>query len=103
MGNLRPFIAADSKAENWSAAAKLLENAMLEVPGFLVGGVNSSACAHYQLADEVVGNLLDFFRSVLARFRESILTAEPDLPHAARSSRSSCTFFDHYDACAIGC
>ena len=137
MGNLRPFIAADSEAENWSAAAKLLdndrkwfqkptaavtvgnfkkdsfslalflgqsfdvvdgstktymENAVLEVPSFLLGGVTSSACAHYQLADEVVGNVLDFFRSVSARLRESILTAEPSPPRAARCSRSSCAF-----------
>lgn len=92
MGNLRPFIAADSEAENWSAAAKLLENAVLEVPGFLVGGVTSSACAHYQLADEVVGNVLDFFRSVSARLRESNLTTEPGPPGAARCSRSSCAF-----------
>ena len=26
MGNLRPFIATDSEAKNWSAEAKLLEN-----------------------------------------------------------------------------
>ncbi len=81
-----------------------MENAVLEVPGFLVGGVTSSACAHYQLADEVVGNVLDFFRSVSARLRESILTAEPGPPRAARCSRSSCAFvLYHYDACAIGC
>ncbi len=69
-----------------------MENAVLEVPGFLVGEMTSSACAHYQLADEVVGNVLDFFRSVSARLRESILTAEPGPPRALRCSRSSCAF-----------
>ena len=32
-----------------------MENATLEVPGFLVGGLTSSRGAHYQLADDVVG------------------------------------------------
>ena len=32
-----------------------MENATLEVPGFLVGGLTSSRGAHYQLAGEVVG------------------------------------------------
>lgn len=32
-----------------------MENATLEVPGFLVGGLTSSRGAHYQLADGVVG------------------------------------------------
>jgi small ligand-binding sensory domain FIST len=35
--------------------AQEMENAVLEVPGFLVGGLTSSNGAHYQLADEVVG------------------------------------------------
>lgn len=35
--------------------AQEMENAVLEVPGFLVGGLTSSSGAHYQLADEVVG------------------------------------------------
>lgn len=37
------------------ALAQEMENAVLEVPGFLVGGLTSSMGAHYQLADEVVG------------------------------------------------
>ncbi len=36
------------------ALAQEMENAQLEVPGFLVGGLTSSMGAHYQLADEVV-------------------------------------------------
>ncbi len=35
--------------------AQEMENAVLEVPGFLVGGLTSSGAAHYQLADDVVG------------------------------------------------
>ena len=75
---------------------------MLEVPGFLVGGVTSSAGAHYQLADEVGGNVLDFFRSVSARLRESILMAEPVPPRVVPAVHAR-SFFDHYDACEIGC
>jgi small ligand-binding sensory domain FIST len=37
------------------ALAREMENAQLEVPGFLVGGLTSSMGAHYQLADDVVG------------------------------------------------
>ncbi|MEK9755198.1 MAG: FIST N-terminal domain-containing protein, partial [Rhodospirillaceae bacterium] len=37
------------------ALAREMENAQLEVPGFLVGGLTSSMGAHYQLADEVIG------------------------------------------------
>jgi len=37
------------------ALAQEMENAVLEVPGFLVGGLTSSTAAHYQLADDVVG------------------------------------------------
>jgi len=37
------------------ALAMEMENATLEVPGFLVGGLTSSRGAHYQLADEVIG------------------------------------------------
>lgn len=37
------------------ALAQEMENAVLEVPGFLVGGLTSSGGAHFQLADEVVG------------------------------------------------
>ena len=35
--------------------AREMENAQLEVPGFLVGGLTSSRGAHFQLADEAVG------------------------------------------------
>ena len=80
-----------------------MENAVLEVPRFLVGGVTSSACAHYQLADEVAGNVLDFFRSVSARLREGILTAEPGPPRPRIVPAVHCVFvLSHYDACAIG-